>query len=225
MNNKTAIIIPAHNEQRTIEQAIRQSKTYGDVIVINDFSTDSTSKIARNSGAKVINTDMNIGYGKSINRGLLITLNQNYLFAITIDADGEIPTKCISAIKERLEKFDEAVVIAQRNKLPRWGEQIGRFITKKLFNISDYFSGAKGYNLKYFKDEKIFRSDVDDINTYFLTRALSEQMKIGKTMYISELIKGRRSRFGLGIRVNLIMLKVLVLSIIKITNKSRQIHK
>ena len=140
MNNKTAIIIPAHNEQRTIENAIRQSKKYGDVIVINDFSTDGTDTIAKRSGARVINNDMNIGYGKSINRGLLITLNQNYLYAITTDADGEIPIKCISAIKERLENFDEAVVIAQRNKLPRWGEQMGRIITKKFIIYNKWYT-------------------------------------------------------------------------------------
>ena len=64
-----AIIVPALNEEKTIENVITRIKEKGTVIVINDGSSDRTSEIAENSGAIVINHSFNKGYDEALNTG------------------------------------------------------------------------------------------------------------------------------------------------------------
>ncbi len=54
---KVLVIVPAYNEAEGIGQVIhqiRQDIPYVDVLVINDGSSDDTSRIARAAGASVI---------------------------------------------------------------------------------------------------------------------------------------------------------------------------
>ena len=52
-------------EQSTIGDVVTNSKKYGDVLVINDGSTDNTEINAKKSGAIVISNENNIGYDLS----------------------------------------------------------------------------------------------------------------------------------------------------------------
>ena len=51
--SKLAIVIPAFNEASTIKDVILNAQTYGDVIVIDDASTDLTYDISTKLGALV----------------------------------------------------------------------------------------------------------------------------------------------------------------------------
>ncbi|MFX0134197.1 MAG: glycosyltransferase family 2 protein [Candidatus Hodarchaeota archaeon] len=102
MNNiKITIIIPALNEDRSIENIITKCKRYSNEIIVTDGgSKDKTIHISQNLGARVIN---NIGRGK----GLAIRHCINHIngdITVFIDADGshdphDIP-KLIQPIKE-----------------------------------------------------------------------------------------------------------------------------
>ena len=52
---EVAIVIPAYNEEKTIESVIKSVQPYGLVVVVNDGSIDKTSAIAEKSGALVVN--------------------------------------------------------------------------------------------------------------------------------------------------------------------------
>ena len=45
---EVAIVIPAYNEENTIEAVVKSIKAHGTAIVVNDGSTDKTSEIAEN---------------------------------------------------------------------------------------------------------------------------------------------------------------------------------
>ncbi len=67
---KLIAIIPAFNEESTIGDVIKSTSRFVDeILVISDGSTDSTSNIAKNSGATVIDNIVNRGLGKTIKRG------------------------------------------------------------------------------------------------------------------------------------------------------------
>ena len=42
-----SIVIPTLNEEKTIEEVVINSRTHGDVLVINDGSSDNTSTLAK----------------------------------------------------------------------------------------------------------------------------------------------------------------------------------
>ena len=45
--DKNIVIIPAHNEEKTILSVIKKAKKYSNVLVIDDFSKDKTKVIAQ----------------------------------------------------------------------------------------------------------------------------------------------------------------------------------
>jgi glycosyltransferase involved in cell wall biosynthesis len=84
-----AIIIPAHNEERTIAGVIKRAKKYGKIIVVNDASKDRTAAVARRVGAVVINHKANHGLGAALRTGFQYALKTKCDVVITLDADGQ----------------------------------------------------------------------------------------------------------------------------------------
>ena len=95
-------VIPAFNEEESIGRVVTdalQSSIDG-VIVVDDCSTDNTSKIARSAGATVINLVENIGAWPATQAGLRFAVSRGVNPVVTLDADGQ---HCASAIAELLE--------------------------------------------------------------------------------------------------------------------------
>ena len=89
---KLSIVIPAHNEEKTIGITIRRCKAcFSDmkpeIIVVNDASTDHTGRIAAKNGARVIKNKKNLGHGQSLIRGLRASTGKYVLY---MDADDQI---------------------------------------------------------------------------------------------------------------------------------------
>ncbi len=109
------VIIPAYNEEASISSTVTRLKELSkkeswniQIIVVNDGSTDKTSKIARGMEVTVIDHPTNGGYGLSIQDG--IRASTGSLIAIT-DADGTYPIDRLPELVEMVEKkgFDMAV--------------------------------------------------------------------------------------------------------------------
>ena len=58
MEKKITVIIPAHNEEKTIRKVVKILKNHplvDEILVINNASTDKTEELAKKEGAKVLN--------------------------------------------------------------------------------------------------------------------------------------------------------------------------
>lgn len=80
-------IIPAYNEEKTIADVIlplTKTKEINEIIVVSDGSMDNTAEIARNAGATVIESKINIGKGGAMVLGLEKAQGEIILF---LDAD------------------------------------------------------------------------------------------------------------------------------------------
>lgn len=99
---KVSVIIPAKNEGEGIDKIIKAAKLYADeILVIDGHSSDKTSQIARQCGAKVY-IDDGKGKGSGVRLGIKKSKGELLVF---IDADGshnprDIP-KMIKPIVER----------------------------------------------------------------------------------------------------------------------------
>ena len=70
INMKSIVLIPAFNEEVAIGSIIDKSLKYvDDALVIDDGSSDNTSKIAISHGAKVIINKTNQGKGVALKKG------------------------------------------------------------------------------------------------------------------------------------------------------------
>lgn len=70
------ILIPALNEEKTIEIVIKKAKKYieknkinAEILVVNNGSTDKTKEIAIKNGARVIDV-LERGYGIALTNGI-----------------------------------------------------------------------------------------------------------------------------------------------------------
>ena len=79
---KILIAIPAYNEEKSIKNIIRQSLNFGEVLVLNDCSSDQTLKICEEERCRVISNHKNIGYSltidKAVRMDLIIIMKYSY---------------------------------------------------------------------------------------------------------------------------------------------------
>ena len=87
---KTVVIIPALNEERSIGQVIGDipRDLVTEIVVVNNGSTDSTARVASGSGATVIDEERK-GYGQACLAGMNYIKNSSYLPDIIVFLDGE----------------------------------------------------------------------------------------------------------------------------------------
>ncbi len=78
MEHKILVVIPAYNEALTIGSVVLLSKKYGDVLVVDDGSTDGTDDIASSSGAHVIKHPQNLGKGKALKTAFEYAVRMGY---------------------------------------------------------------------------------------------------------------------------------------------------
>lgn len=133
---KTAAIIPAYNEERTIGEvikAVQQVPFIEETIVVSDGSEDQTANVARALGAKVINLPENLGKGGAMMVGVESTDADIVLF---LDADliGLQPFHVVDLVLPVLEGRAEMTVGI-------FGH--GRFATDLAQFVAPYLSGQR----------------------------------------------------------------------------------
>lgn len=85
---KIIVIIPAFNEAKSIDKVIAEipQDIVNEVIVVNNNSSDETSKVARQAGATVLNEPRQ-GYGFACLKGIDYAKKQNPDIVVFLDAD------------------------------------------------------------------------------------------------------------------------------------------
>tara|TARA_A100001015_G_C14967355_1_gene703562 strand:- start:157 stop:801 length:645 start_codon:yes stop_codon:yes gene_type:complete len=148
---KLIILIPAHNEEKTLKKILYKTKNIADTIVINDCSTDKTKTIAKKFSTYSINNKKNFGYDRSLIIGFKYILKKNYKYVLTFDADGEHRISDIHKLIKYIKSNEFNCVIGSRTVFNRNSERLLSQVSSFLFNISDPFSGFKCYKSSYLK--------------------------------------------------------------------------
>jgi len=154
------VIIPAYNEEESLERVIRQvheAVPSADIVVINDGSTDATPAIAEMLKAKVLSLPYNLGIGSAMQTGFIFARDRGYDVAIQVDGDGQHDPGEILEIVEQVESSSADVVIGSRYLEDRgyitpWERKAGILILSRLIsllvrkNITDPTSGFRALN-------------------------------------------------------------------------------
>jgi len=136
------LIIPAYNEAEGIVSTLGDISKISDqvrysveIIVVDDGSTDTTGKIARELGARVISHPKNSGYGRALITGIE---NSTYNTVVIIDADGTYPVEAIVDIVRVYKKGFDMVVGARKGK--HYSRNFRSLVLRKLFRFLAEFS-------------------------------------------------------------------------------------
>ena len=109
---KIITIIPAYNEEKTVDKVVEGVKNYSDVVVVDDGSTDQTSTLATNAGAQIVNHPKNMGKGAALKTGLKYAIKNNYDKIILLDGDGQHDPQHIPQLLDGINGVD--VIIGSR---------------------------------------------------------------------------------------------------------------
>lgn len=128
---RIAVIIPAYNEEASIEAVVNNVRKIGKEhslllvpVVVNDCSKDNTAAIIDDLDCIAIHLPINLGIGGAVQTGFKYAFSKGYDYAIQTDGDGQHPAEEIPKMVEMLEKNELDVVVGSR------------FITKEGFQSS-----------------------------------------------------------------------------------------
>jgi len=91
---RTTVLIPAYNEAASLPGLLAEIHAVlpGVVVtVVDDGSTDGTTKIAQAQGARVLRLPCNLGVGPAVQTGFKDALENGYDYLIRLDGDGQHP--------------------------------------------------------------------------------------------------------------------------------------
>ncbi|MGB5005706.1 MAG: DUF2062 domain-containing protein [Ferruginibacter sp.] len=114
---KACVIIPTYNNAATLAGVIEDVAQYSEhIIVVNDGSSDNTVDIVQNyPTVHFINYPKNAGKGWALRKAFAYASAKGYLYAITIDSDGQHFAKDLPAFMNMLEMHPNAIIIGARN--------------------------------------------------------------------------------------------------------------
>jgi glycosyltransferase involved in cell wall biosynthesis len=114
---RVVVVMPARNEAESIGPVIETVKRLHpdlDVLVVDDASTDETSRVARRAGAKVLRAPISLGYGGAVQTGLKYAHRRHYSVVVLMDADGQHDPAYVGRLLEASRDYD--LVIGSRFK-------------------------------------------------------------------------------------------------------------
>jgi glycosyltransferase involved in cell wall biosynthesis len=142
------ILFPCFNEEQAVGESVRQAwdvlKEHGirgEVLVVDNNSSDSSSTVAAEAGARVV-LELAPGYGSALRRGLEESKGE---FVLLLDADGTYPIEKTPEFLRRLRSGAD-LVIGNRfsgdidsNAMPLMNRVLGNpllsWLTRRLFAI------------------------------------------------------------------------------------------
>ena len=140
-----SIVIPAYNEASAIADTVREIKRVlsesgieGEIVIVDDGSTDNTSESAAQTDARLIRHPQNKGYGASLKTG--IRQAQNDIIVI-IDADGTYPIDAIPRLAEKMSEYD--MVVGARTGTTVQVPMLRRPAKWLLNRLANYLSGVE----------------------------------------------------------------------------------
>jgi len=136
-----AVVIPCLNEAAAIEAVVRQVREHlPTVFVVDDGSSDTTGAAAARAGAEVLRHEQPRGKGAALHTGLKCARDRGFIWAMTLDGDGQHSPEDISVLLRCAERTEATLVIGNRMTDPRgmpWlRRQVNRWMSHRLSKLA-----------------------------------------------------------------------------------------
>ncbi len=153
-------VIPAFNEEKSIEDVVKETKKYADcVVVVDDSSTDRTVKMARKSGAIVLQHSQNQGVGATVITGMKYARKLNPEVVVILDADGQHMPRDIPRLMQPILEGEAELVLGSRflerspngmSLIKKYGNRLLTFLINALagVRITDAQTGFRAFSRK-----------------------------------------------------------------------------
>ncbi len=175
---KIAVVMPAYNVEKTLEKTFNEidREIVDEVILVNDFSSDDTVKIASELGITIVSHDKNKGYGAAQKTGYINALKNSADIIVLLHPDYQYTPNLIPAMAAMIAYGEYDFVVASRilrKTALKGGMPFYKFFANKMLtffqnillgeNMSEYHSGYKAYSKELLK-----AMPLEDFSNYFL---------------------------------------------------------
>ena len=143
------ILIPAYNEVKNLTKILKYKYNY---LVIDDGSNDGTVNLLKKNKINYIKNLTNIGYEKSLIKGLNYLKKKKFKYVLTVDGDGEHPINKIKKIYFLAKNKKANLIICNRKYRSRILENLLSLFFQLRFGLKDPLSGMKMYYLPKIKN-------------------------------------------------------------------------
>lgn len=163
MSPRVLTALPVYNEESHVVAVLAEVSRYaGDILVVNDGSSDRTGEVLADvAGISVLTHEQNQGYGAALRSAFCYAIANDYDVVITIDCDGQhepslIPALAAEVFPENdepfdivsgsryLKTFDDASVPPEDRR--RVNMMVTEFLNAELdMGLTDSFCGFKAY--------------------------------------------------------------------------------
>ncbi len=149
-----SIVVPAFNEENAISHSLDNFVAMGlhekyEIIYVNDGSDDHTAGIIKKYPVKLVNHNVNKGYGAALKTGIRRATGKK---VVILDSDGQHDPKYLEKLISMLNDHD--MVIGEResgshqekrrHKGKKLIKKIGEFLVEQ--ELPDYNSGFRGFD-------------------------------------------------------------------------------
>lgn len=156
-----SVVIPAYNEEGAVRETVEDVRKHlndagveHEIIVVNDGSTDDTLGAARESGATVLDNQVNSGYGATLKRGVR---SAKYPYIAILDADGTYPARYLPEMLELCREQD--MVVGDRGAAMKNVPMIRRPAKWMLNSLASFLAERKlndlNSGLRVFRTEEL----------------------------------------------------------------------
>ena len=174
------VAIPALNAENTLPAVLRGVRRHvRNVVVVDDGSSDDTSRVADDGGATVLRHEANRGKGAALKTAFAWALEEEFDAVITIDADGQHLPREIAKLIAARRGTGADLIIGGRSHL--FAEMLPRRRNANRFSawtiakaagtdVTDSQSGFRLYSRRLLENVKL-RSDGFAMESEVIVRA------------------------------------------------------
>ena len=218
---KIAVVMPAYNAEKTLEQTVRELTDLVDIkILVDDSSKDQTAELSRALGVKTFIHDANYGYGRNQQTCYREALAAGADIVVMVHPDYQYTPLLVPAMAGMVASGVYDMVLASRilgagalkGGMPRYKYVANRLLTafQNLFlgvKLSEYHTGFRAFSRELLETLPLLENSDDFVfDNQMIAQAVMFGFRIGEiscpTKYFQEAssINFKRSvQYGLGV--------------------------
>ena len=218
---RIAVVMPAYNAEKTLEQTVRELPDIVDIkILVDDSSKDSTAALSRKLGVLTFVHDKNYGYGRNQQTCYREALAAGADIVVMVHPDYQYTPMLVTAMASMVSSGVYDMVLASRilgggalkGGMPRYKYIANRFLTafQNMFlgvKLSEYHTGYRAFSRELLLTLPLLENSDDFVfDNQMIAQAVMFNFNIGEiscpTKYFKEAssINFKRSvEYGLGV--------------------------